>query len=164
MGELCALRWEDISLVDHTIYIHKTMQRIKNRGEAVAKTKIIVDEPKSSCSNRLIPIPQVIIAILEAMPSKSGYFLTGTEQQIEPRIMQNQFKRILEKCHIEHANFHALRHTFATRCIELKFDPESLSEILGHANVAITTNRYVHPSMDLKRDQMQRLSELFAVK
>ena len=61
-------------------------------------------------------------------------------------------------------NYHTLRHTFATRCVELGFDVKTLSEILGHANVSITMNRYVHPSMELKREHMQRLSELIAVK
>ena len=60
--------------------------------------------------------------------------------------------------------FHELSHTFATRCVEVGFDIKSLSEILGHANVNITMNRYVHPTMDLKRDNMQKLSTLFAVK
>lgn len=60
-------------------------------------------------------------------------------------------------------NFHALRHTFATRCIELGFDVKSLSEILGHATVNITLNRYVHPSMELKQQNMQKLSCLLTV-
>lgn len=164
VGELCGLRWEDISFQDYTVHIHQTMQRIKDRGENTAKTKVVVTEPKSPCSNRLIPIPQELISVLKAVPDRTGYFLTGTEQQMEPRVMQNQFKRILGKCKIAHANFHALRHTFATRCIELDFDPKSLSEILGHANVTITMNRYVHPSMELKRDHMDRLSNLLSVK
>lgn len=62
------------------------------------------------------------------------------------------------------ANYHALRHTFATRCVELGFDVKSLSEILGHASVNITMDRYVHPSMELKKENMQRLSALLAVK
>ena len=78
--------------------------------------------------------------------------------------MQNRFKRIQKVCGIETANFHALRHTFATRCIELGFDVKSLSEILGHASVNITMNRYVHPTYELKKENMQKLSELLAVK
>ena len=78
--------------------------------------------------------------------------------------MQMRFKQALKKCSVESANYHSLRHTFATRCIELGFDVKSLSEILGHASVNITMNRYVHPSMDLKRENMRRLSELIAVK
>lgn len=78
--------------------------------------------------------------------------------------MQYHFKDALKKSSIDSANYHALRHTFATRCIELGFDVKSLSEILGHASVNITMNRYVHPSLELKKDNMQLLSELFTVK
>ena len=78
--------------------------------------------------------------------------------------MQNHFKRVLNQCAIDAANYHTLRHTFATRCVELGFDVKTLSEILGHASVNITMNRYVHPSMELKRANMQRLSSLIAVK
>ena len=77
--------------------------------------------------------------------------------------MQNRFKKIVADCGLQDANFHAIRHTFATRCIELGFDVKSLSEILGHASVTITMNRYVHPSMALKRENMNRFSNLFAV-
>ena len=65
--------------------------------------------------------------------------------------MQNRFKAALKKSEIESANFHALRHTFATRCVELGFDVKSLSEILGHATVNITMNRYVHPTLEMKK-------------
>ena len=78
--------------------------------------------------------------------------------------MQNFFKEIQIQCGISPVNFHALRHTFATRCVELGFDVKSLSEILGHASVNITMNRYVHPSMELKQENMQKLSLLLAVK
>lgn len=97
--------------------------------------------------------------------SSTGYILTNSDQNpLEPRTMQNHFKKVLKNSGITSANYHSLRHTFATRCIELGFDVKSLSEILGHASVNITMNRYVHPSMDLKRENMQRLSDLLAVK
>ena len=72
--------------------------------------------------------------------------------------MQNHFKYVLTPAQVETTNFHTLRHTFATRCVEAGFDIKSLSEILGHSNVNITMNRYVHPTMELKRQNMQRLS------
>ena len=68
--------------------------------------------------------------------------------------MQNHFKYVLTAAQVETTNF----HTFATRCVEAEFDIKSLSEILGHSNVNITMNRYVHPTMELKRQNMQRLS------
>jgi integrase len=93
-----------------------------------------------------------------------AYVLTGMIRKfMEPRLLQSHFKKILSTLEIEHANFHTLRHTFATRCVELGFDIKSLSEILGHSTVNITLNRYVHPSMDLKQRNMNMLSDLFTV-
>ncbi|MFR7637665.1 MAG: tyrosine-type recombinase/integrase [Lachnospiraceae bacterium] len=46
---------------------------------------------------------------------------------------QNRFRNYVKTSGIEHANYHALRHTFATRCVELGFEIKSLSEILGHS-------------------------------
>lgn len=166
VGEICALRWEDISFSDHTIHVHQTLQRIQNRANSKQKTKIVITAPKSACSIRTIPVPNDLIVILASYKTSSkGYILTNCEQTpLEPRTMQNHFKRALQKSGIAPANYHSLRHTFATRCIELGFDVKSLSEILGHASVNITMNRYVHPTMELKQENMQRLSALLAVK
>lgn len=87
-----------------------------------------------------------------------AYVLSGSNKFVEPRTMENRFKSVLKKCGIEKINFHVLRHTFATRCVELGFDIKSLSEILGHANVNITLNRHVHPSMKLKHANMNKLN------
>lgn len=168
IGEVCALQWDDISLSEQTIYVHQTMQRVQNKQETdvTAKTRVIVTTPKSACSIRTIPIPDVLTEyIIRHKTSAAGYFLTNScLDYMEPRVLQMRFKQVLKKCSVEGANYHSLRHTFATRCIELGFDVKSLSEILCHASVNITMNRYVHPSMDLKRENMRRLSDLIAVK
>ena len=70
---------------------------------------------------------------------------------MEPRGLYNRYRGYLRECGIGEHTFHALRHTFATRCIENGFDAKSLSEILGHASVNITLQRYVHSSLELKR-------------
>ena len=162
IGEVCALQWEDISLSDQTIHVHQTMQRVQNKQEAetATKTRVIITAPKSACSIRTIPIPDMLAEyMIQHKTSATGYFLTNScLQYMEPRVLQMRFKQALKKCSVESANYHSLRHTFATRCIELGFDVKSLSEILGHASVNITMNRYVHPSMDLKRKQLEKLS------
>lgn len=166
IGELCALTWNDISLSERELYVRRTMQRLKNmEADAVKKTYINIDRPKSRRSVRSIPIPDNIIDELRLAYVRDAFVLTGEKNRfVEPRTMENRFKGILKECNIDDANFHALRHTFATRCVEVGFDIKSLSEILGHANVNITLNRYVHPSMQLKRDNMDKLSSLFVVK
>lgn len=166
VGEICALRWEDISFSDQTIFVHHTLQRVQDKSGGNAKTKIVVTTPKSACSIRTIPMPDELCAILASYQKSSiGYLLTNDDCRfVEPRTMQNRFKKALKESEIESANFHAIRHTFATRCIELGFDVKSLSEILGHATVNITMNRYVHPTLELKKENMKKLSSLLAVK
>ncbi|MCQ4799660.1 MULTISPECIES: tyrosine-type recombinase/integrase [Blautia] len=164
VGELCALTWDDISLENNMIHIHRTMQRIQT-PDSERKTAILISKPKSQCSIRDIPIAGALREKLVQQAVKKGYVLTGNKTSyIEPRTMQNRFKAIVERCGIRDVHFHTLRHTFATRCIEVGFDVKSLSEILGHANVSITLNRYVHPSMELKQKNMDKLSKLFTVK
>ncbi len=166
LGEICALRWEDISFAEQVIFVRQSMQRLQTNNLSGRKTKIIITAPKSRSSIRKIPIPKELANILFSYwKGKQGYVLTGQINVfVEPRSMERHFKRILGQAGLEQVNFHVLRHTFATRCIEMDFDVKSLSELLGHANVNITLNRYVHPSMELKRKNMQRLSALLAVK
>lgn len=163
IGELCALQWKDVSVANRTISVNKTLQRVQTPN-GLTKTAITITEPKSDCSIRQIPIPDVLIEFLISTNNSSFYVLSNNLKYVEPRTMQNHFKSAISTCNIADANFHALRHTFATRCIEVGFDIKSLSEILGHANVNITLDRYVHPSMDLKKKNMDKLSSLFSVK
>lgn len=162
IGELCALRWGDVSIEERSLYVHQTMQRLQSPDKSGNKTQIVVTTPKSPSSTRYIPLPDLLLKRLEAERCPDDcYLLTGQPDHfVEPRSMENRFKTVLRACHVENASFHACRHTFATRCIELGFDIKSLSEILGHASVNITMNRYVHPSMAFKRENMNRLSAL----
>lgn len=166
IGEICALTWADILIEEQCLYIHQTMQRIQTKGSSEKKTTVVILPPKSECSIRKIPVPDEISQLLRMLQkSDNAYLLTGmVHRYVEPRNMENRFKAITMKCGINDVNFHALRHTFATRCVELGFDVKSLSEILGHASVNITMNRYVHPSMELKQKNMNLLSKLLTTK
>ena len=165
VGEICALKWEDFSFEERVVHVHQTMQRLQIRNAGAQKTMILVTSPKSKCSIRTIPIPNSLLQMIQhEFPNRQGYVLAAMDEKfVEPRTMQNYFRYIQKQCGLTPVNFHVLRHTFATRCIELGFDVKSLSEILGHASVNITMNRYVHPSMELKQQNMQKLSGLLAV-
>lgn len=161
VGELCALQWEDIYIENSILKVRKTMQRIQNiNNESRSKTKIIITEPKSQSSIRDIPLSLCIIDIAKKFSDNpKAYILSGEKTKyVEPRTMQYKFKSFVRESGIDDANFHSLRHTFATRCVEVGFELKSLSEILGHANVNITLNRYVHTSFDLKYSNMSKLS------
>lgn len=159
-GELCALRWMDISLSEQSLSVRHTMQRLP-ASDGMGKTAVVITPPKSPSSLRTIPMPEIITEMLREIRGADACFvLSGTEDYVEPRCLENRFKSALRTCGIAPAGFHICRHSIATRCIELGFDVKSLSEILGHASVNITMNRYVHPSMEYKRKNMNRLNEL----
>ena len=166
IGEVCALRWQDICVEEQYLHVHQTMQRIQVKSDGRKRTKVVILPPKSDCSIRRIPIPDEVMRLLKAARKQDDAFLlTGlVHSYIEPRCLENRFKAVSKECGLTDVNYHALRHTFATRCVELGFDIKSLSEILGHASVNITLNRYVHPSMDLKQRNMNLLSELLTTK
>lgn len=160
IGELCAIRFEDIVINERIIRITKTMQRLQTFSDASdAKTEIVITKPKSISSQREIPIPDFLMDIIMTFNYKTNaYILTGScDKYIEPRTLEYRFKACLKKCGLSDYKFHQLRHRFATQCVELGFDIKSLSEILGHASVNITLNRYVHASMELKRMNMNKL-------
>lgn len=162
IGEVCALQWKDVDCVNSTISVNKTVLRIKNVSDAASKTQLLINTPKTPSSQRLIPLPNVLREKLqhlksESSPLENAYVLTGTTKLIEPRNYYERYKRYLHSCELDGFNFHALRHTFATRCIEAGVDPKVLSEILGHASVQITLDRYVHPSLEVKRTSLERL-------
>ncbi len=165
IGEICALAWEDIDIENRIIHVRHTVARIKSTDFSEGNSsKLIIDAPKTKASNRDIPIPSVLLPILKSncTAASSKYVVSDTKDFVSPRTYEYRYHRLLEKCGIESVNYHVLRHTFATRCIEAGVDVKSLSEILGHSNVSITLNTYVHSSMEMKRTQLEKLNFLIA--
>lgn len=159
IGEACALSWADIDKDDNILSVTGTV--IRKKAES-GRGHMVIDVPKTPTSLRRIPIPSKLHSILGQMRALSpgGYVLSGNCMFVSPRTYEYRFHRILTKCGIRSINYHVLRHTFATRCIESGMDVKTLSELLGHANTTTTLNTYVHSSMDRKRVQMERLSTL----
>ncbi|MCM1508010.1 MAG: site-specific integrase [Ruminococcus flavefaciens] len=160
VGEVCGLKWSDIDFKNHTLTIKRTVQRIMKKNGSKS-TQIIVSSPKSKTSERTIPVPDFLYDILvQYKKDNNFYILSGSTKITEPRTMQYRFKSLLKKADLPSINYHCLRHMFATNCIRLGFDVKTLSEILGHSNVEITLNRYVHSSMERKIVCMNLISKI----
>ena len=161
VGELCGLKWEDIDFDHEIIYVQRTVQRIGVDGEK-SGTKILIGEPKSSKSKREIPIPDHLIDILKRRKENQSenFFLSNSPQCYEPRRIQAAFHRYLDLAGLSHRGIHCTRHTFATRWVELGVDVKTLSEILGHTNIRITLDKYVHISEKVKRKNINKIQPL----
>ena len=162
IGEVCALQWKDILFTKETISVDKTMIRIQKKDTRdKTKTEVVIQHPKTESSVRTIPIPEFLMPMLRKYKDKNEiYVITGTEHFMEPRVCLRKFKKIIAKLDVADYTFHACRHTFATRCVEVGIDAKTLSELLGHASVKTTLDRYVHPSIDLKKKQMNKLGKV----
>lgn len=159
LGELLALTWNDIDFKSGIMTISKTAYRIKQNG----KPQVVIDKPKTKNSSRLIPLPKQLLEILKRAKriSKSDFVLsTRTGGIVGTRAYQKTYERILKKLNIPYKNFHSLRHTFATRAIEMGMDVKTLSEILGHKNPVITLQRYTHSMLSYKTEMMNKMGKM----
>ena len=154
IGELCALKNNDISIINQEISINKTLQRIQDIDNN--STKVIISTTKTFNSTRTIPIPNSLIPYIK-VTNRDNYFLTQTLKYIEPRVFEYKFKKIIKMLEIREVTVHSLRHYFASRCIELGFDYNCLSEILGHASPSTTMNLYVHSKDNYKQECMNKV-------
>ena len=159
LGELLALTWNDIDFNSGIMNISKTAYRIKENGTP----RIVVDKPKTKNSSRIIPLPKQLIEILKQIKkqSNSNYVLsTRKGGMVGTREYQKTYQRILAKLDIPYKNFHSLRHTFATRAVEMGMDVKTLSEILGHKNPMITLQRYTHSLISYKTEMMNKMGKM----
>ncbi|WRS26918.1 site-specific integrase [Oscillospiraceae bacterium MB08-C2-2] len=167
LGELCALKWCDFDFEAGNMSICRTVSRIRSQQPDGPKTQLLVGAPKSRSSLRKIPLPAFLLRQLSERSltarEESCYMLSGTAHPFDPRIYQRLYKSLLKKTGIRERKFHATRHTFATRALELGVDIKTLSELLGHANVSITLNVYAHSLMEQKVLAIKKLNDLHTV-
>lgn len=160
LGEICALKREDIDMENDIVHVRRTVQRVPDQS---GRSVLTIGKPKSPTSYRDIPIIPHLSLLLKKYGvdrlSFENYVLSNREVPYEPRTLQYGFTRFFQKCNITELHFHCLRHTFATRCIRAGMDMKTLSEILGHANVGITMNIYVHSDLTEKKLQMKLFEE-----
>ena len=156
VGEICALKWDDVDQEKKTLNISTTVVRCAAKSGTPAR--YMLDTPKTKSSFRSIPIPEIVFRLLTRLRHSGEFILTENRSFLNPSTFEYRYHKLLRDARIRDLNFHSLRHTFATRCIESGMDDKTLSELLGHSNVNITLNTYVHSSMALKRKQIENLS------
>lgn len=175
IGEILGLQWGDIDFDNQILYVRRTANRLNTIGNEKVKTELVVGPPKSQNSIRDIPLNDVICDMLKKQYDKSKDYLGKRKfksndfvftlnygKPTDPKTMRSCFKRLIKKAGVTGVTFHSLRHTFATRAIEMGIDVKTLSVLLGHSDVSVTLDRYVHIHMKQKRKAMDILLADFA--
>lgn len=169
-GELLGLKWEDVDLTNGVLGVRRTL--IRDRG------RFHFGEPKSEKGRRRIDLPQEATKALRAHLEKQMdeihhlgdryedrglVFTTATGAPINPsNLRQRSLAGLLEKAGLRKIRFHDLRHTCATLMLSRNIHPKVVQEMLGHANIAITLDRYSHFLPSMGRDAAVAMDEIFA--
>jgi integrase len=165
LGELCALRWENIDLETGVMSITATAARVNKYDPQGYKTIMVTGTPKSRNSGRKIPIPAFMTALLKKIAPddrrETDYVFSSMDKPAEPRTIQRLYKKILKSANVNGRKFHVIRHTFATRALELGIDIKTLSELLGHSSVVITLNVYTHSMLEQKKIAIQKMNSMY---
>lgn len=165
IGEICALQWKDINFEEQIINVNKTIQRIYNPLDELEPSKIVITPGKTKNSIRQIPITNDIVQILKTIKNEdSFYILSNSKKPIEPRTYRKFYNKFMKETGVEPIKFHALRHTFASINIENGADVKTISDILGHSDIAITLKTYTHTSQKAKEKAIQKFNNMFKTK
>lgn len=162
-GEMIGLKWSDIDFKNKVIHIQRTMEYRHSSG------KWRTGEPKSKSGYRDIPLTQEAIQILKDQKEKlkklkvipieysDMVFLCRKGTPTKNSAYDTKLFYYCDKIGIDRFSMHVLRHTFATRCIEAGMRPKTLQMILGHSNIGITMNLYVHVTSDEKLNEIEKI-------
>ncbi len=185
LGELIGFQWRDVNYTKHSIRVRRTvgrLQKIDENGELIKKekgvntTELVIRPPKSSASRREIPLfdklwnglmayRQQQIEIFDMLglefTEETYIFCNPMGNVYDPRVFEDLFKRKLEEAGLKEINFHALRHTFATRALEAGMDVKVLSALIGHAQPSTTLNLYGQALPDHKKASMEKMSGFY---
>lgn len=160
LGEVCGLQWSDINWSQGTITVRRTVQRI-GIGKAPGKrTSLYIGTPKSRRSCRVLPVPAFILELLRnKQASARSIFIFGLGgQAVDPRTMQRRFARLAQAAGLSDVHFHTMRHSFATRLIEMGVDAKTVSALLGHSSIRTTLDFYVHSLIEHQRRAIAKLN------
>ena len=163
LGEICALKWSDVDWEKREITIRRSVQRIAVGQGCTdqARTQLVIGAPKSTGSRRILPVPEEILSHLRQRhgESTSEYIFGKGTRAADPRTVQRRFQKLTVRMGIPGVHFHTLRHSFATRLLELGADVKTVSVLLEQNSVRTTLDFYAHSLTSLQSRAVDRLAQ-----
>ncbi len=151
VGEALALRWDDINFESKTMRINKNLSIVKNRNKDEVNFKkyiLIEQKPKTKNSNRVVPLSETAIKALHELNKLTGdYKLVIANKNgsyVLHKNLDRTYKKILANAGLNKTGIHTLRHTFASKLFRSGIEIKTISEILGHSDVGVTSDIYIH--------------------
>ena len=148
-GEICGLKWQDISFEENKLQVKRSVSVKKGGGVSIGETK-------TETGVRCIQMPPSVAELLKSKKQTAitewvfPHFL-HPEQPISPASAYRKLKVILKNAELPLIRFHDLRHTFATHATQGGVDPKTLAGILGHTNASFTLDTYTHVTSDMQK-------------
>ena len=139
IGELLALTFDDVDLIEGTLTVNKTMVCSNSGG-------VLVQEPKTKSSCRKIPLSTLARKTFERLKDKNadkGYWFACREGRLTYGSCLSATKTICKRAGVEYRGEHVLRHTCATNMVQENAPITTVSRFLGHSNTIITQQTYV---------------------
>lgn len=148
-GEICGLRWQDISFEENKLQVKRSVSVKKGGGVSIGETK-------TETGVRSILMPPSVAEVLQnrkqtAITEWVFPNFMHPEQPISPATAYRKLKIILKHAELPLIRFHDLRHTFATHATHGGVDPKTLAGILGHTNASFTLDTYTHVTSDMQK-------------
>lgn len=165
VGELLALKWENIDLNRKSLRVSGNLKQVKDRDANSDKAyKVIEQTPKTKSGNRIVPLADKAIEALDYLSKhrRSDKYVTVTKNgnSVSARNIDRAFRQIIKATGIEKTcGVHSLRHTFASMLFKRGVDVKTVSEILGHSDVSVTYNIYIHVIEEQKFAAINLLNE-----
>lgn len=166
VSELLALRWkEDIDLKNNILTVHNNMVFVRDRDKDSGHKLLEQSTVKTSAGqDRSIPLNEDAVEALQDLKSVTGKYKyvmsTKNGTVVSPRNADRIFRRICAAAGFEEEKIyglHALRHSFATMLLQNGVDIKTVSELLGHADVSITYNTYIHVIQEQKKKALETI-------
>lgn len=170
LGELYAVCYSDIDFINKTIRINKQFQKncyIEKNGKKTYKYECV--ETKTEESNRILPLPDILISKLILLRKNQPtpilnddlIFHDGKGAPLERKVLQRHIKKIEESLNLPHVGMHGIRHSYATRLLEMDTPIKTVQALMGHSDLQTTMNIYIHVSEKMKKQAHEKVNQLF---